>query len=192
MSNRAPAVRGIAGRILAKTKENAGRFCYCILNSYGSARSLYQRLPGSREQISYNYSKLATTIANKLDIDSDIEYSMVKIHSEAGYNILKSIDFEGNVAEIVYQHHERMDGSGYPRQLKGEQILKEARILCVADVVEAMMSHRPYRPALGVTAALEEIEQGAGTIYDADCVNICLKLFRDEGFSFLEVIIDAI
>src|SRR5665648_1052166 len=159
-------------------------------------------------------SKLATAIANKLDIDcdiveiirmtgllhdigkmyvpaellskpsklSDLEYSMIKVHSEAGYNILKSIDFEGPVAEIVYQHHEKMDGSGYPRQLKGEQILKEARILCVADVVEAMMSNRPYRTALGIDAALEEIERGAGTIYDADCVNTCVKLFRDEGY----------
>jgi len=159
-------------------------------------------------------SKLATAIANKLDIDSDmveiiriagllhdigkmyvpaqilskpsklndLEYSMVKIHSEAGYNILKSIDFEGDVAEIVYQHHEKMDGSGYPRQLKGKQILKAARILCVADVVEAMMSHRPHRSALGLTAALEEIERGAGTIYDTDSVNICVKLFRDEGY----------
>ncbi|HZK62199.1 MAG TPA: HD domain-containing phosphohydrolase, partial [Anaerovoracaceae bacterium] len=113
---------------------------------------------------------------------NDLEYSMVKIHSEAGYNILKSIDFEGDVAEIVYQHHEKMDGSGYPRQLKGKQILKAARILCVADVVEAMMSHRPYRSALGLTAALEEIERGAGTIYDTDSVNICVKLFRDEGY----------
>ncbi len=113
---------------------------------------------------------------------SDLEYSMVKVHSEAGYNILKPIDFDGPIAEIIYQHHEKLDGSGYPRQLKGEQILKEARILCVADVVEAMMSNRPYRPALGLDAALAEIEAGAGTTYDADCVTACVKLFRDEGF----------
>ena len=86
------------------------------------------------------------------------------------------------LAEIVYQHHERMDGSGYPRNLKGDAILMEARIMAVADVVEAMASHRPYRPALGVDAALEEIEDNKGTLYDAHVVDVCLRLFREKGF----------
>jgi HD-GYP domain-containing protein (c-di-GMP phosphodiesterase class II) len=85
------------------------------------------------------------------------------------------------VAEATYQHHERMDGSGYPRGLKGEDILIEARILCVADVTEAMASHRPYRPALGVASALEEIEAHSGTFYDPDVARACLRLFRDKG-----------
>jgi len=88
------------------------------------------------------------------------------------------------LAEIVYQHHERMDGSGYPRGLKGEEILMEARILVVADVVEAMASHRPYRPALGIEAALEEIEKNKGSLYDDDASESCLKLFHEKGYHF--------
>lgn len=113
---------------------------------------------------------------------SSLEYEIIKIHSEAGYNILKSVDFTGPIAEIVYQHHERMDGSGYPRKLKTGEILMEARIISVADVVEAMMSHRPYRPAKTFDEALAEIERGAGTAYDRDCVQVCLNLFRDKGY----------
>ena len=111
-----------------------------------------------------------------------LEFSIIKVHSEAGRDILRSIDFTGPIAEIVYQHHEKMDGSGYPRQLKGKQILLAARIICVADVVEAMVSDRPYRPALSLDAALAEIERGAGIEYDINCVNACIKLFRDEGY----------
>lgn len=113
---------------------------------------------------------------------SSLEYEIIKIHSEAGYNILKSVDFTGPIAEIVYQHHERMDGSGYPRKLRTGEILMEARIISVADVVEAMMSHRPYRPAKTFDEALAEIERGAGTAYDRDCVQVCLNLFRDKGY----------
>ncbi|MCX6089858.1 MAG: HD domain-containing protein, partial [Candidatus Atribacteria bacterium] len=88
------------------------------------------------------------------------------------------------LAEMVFQHHERRDGSGYPRGLKGEEILMEARILAVADVVEAMASHRPYRPALGINAALEEIEKNAGILYDKEVADVCLRLFREKGFTF--------
>lgn len=88
------------------------------------------------------------------------------------------------LAEIVWQHHERLDGSGYPRGLKGDEILVEARILAVADTVEAMSSHRPYRPALGVEAALEEIDKNKGVLYDPDVAAACLKLFREKGFIF--------
>ena len=114
-----------------------------------------------------------------------LEFSLIKVHSEAGRDILKSIEFTGPVAEIVYQHHEKMDGSGYPRQLIGEQILIEARIICVADVVEAMVSDRPYRPAFSLDAALAEIERGAGIEYDINCTNACVKLFRDEDYKIL-------
>lgn len=113
---------------------------------------------------------------------SALEYELIKIHAEAGYNILKSVDFTGPIAEIVYQHHERMDGSGYPRKLKAGGILIEARIICVADVVEAMMSHRPYRPAKSFDEALSEIEHGAGIVYDRDCVEVCSNLFRNKGY----------
>jgi len=113
---------------------------------------------------------------------SEIEFSLIKEHARTGYEMLKDVESPWPLAEIVYQHHERMDGSGYPRQLKGEEIIMEARILAVADVVESMASHRPYRPALGLDAALAEIENNKGTLYDADVVDACLKLFREEGF----------
>jgi len=108
----------------------------------------------------------------------------VKHHPTAGYELLKHIEFPWPVAEIVLQHHERLDGSGYPQGLKGEEILLEARILAVADVVEAMSSHRPYRAALGIEKALEEIEQGKGTRYDPQVVDACVRLFKEKGFTF--------
>jgi HD-GYP domain-containing protein (c-di-GMP phosphodiesterase class II) len=95
---------------------------------------------------------------------------------------LKDVESPWPLAEIVYQHHERMDGSGYPRNLKGDEILMESRILSVADVVEAMASYRPYRPALGIEAALEEIEKNKGILYDVAVVDACLKLFREKGY----------
>lgn len=109
---------------------------------------------------------------------TDLEYEMIKRHPEIGYKILKDIDFPWPVAEIVYEHHERLDGSGYPRGLKNGEILFEARVLAVADVVEAMSSHRPYRPALGIEAALEEIQNNKGKLYDPDVVEACLKVFK--------------
>ncbi len=115
---------------------------------------------------------------------TEIEYKLIKTHSQTGYDILKDIDFPWPIAEVVLQHHERIDGSGYPRGLKGEEISLEAQILMVADVVEAMASYRPYRPALGVDAALEEIEKNKGILYDLKVVEVCLKLFREKGFGF--------
>lgn len=114
-----------------------------------------------------------------------IEFSLIKVHSQAGYDILKEIEFPWPIAQIVFQHHERMDGSGYPQGLKGEEILPEARILAVADVVEAMASHRPYRPALGIEAALDEIACGKGILYDPDAVDVCLRLFRERGYKLV-------
>jgi len=115
---------------------------------------------------------------------SKTEFEIIKLHSQAGYDILKKIDFPWPIAEIAYQHHERLDGSGYPRGLKGEKILPQARIIAVADAVEAMLSHRPYRAALGVEKALEEIENDRTTLYDPEVVDACLKLFREKGFKF--------
>ncbi|PKN89244.1 MAG: hypothetical protein CVU51_01110 [Deltaproteobacteria bacterium HGW-Deltaproteobacteria-1] len=113
---------------------------------------------------------------------TNIEFSMIKEHPQSGYEMLKNVDSPWPLAQIVYQHHERMNGTGYPRNLKGNEILMEARIMAVADVVEAMASHRPYRAALGIEAALEEIEKNKGIIYDADVVDACLKLFREKGY----------
>ncbi|MBN1188458.1 MAG: PAS domain S-box protein [Dehalococcoidales bacterium] len=110
------------------------------------------------------------------------EFDMLKDHTKVGFEILKNIDFPWPIANIVLQHHERMDGSGYPSGLKGNQIIHEARILAVADVVEAMSSHRPYRPALGIQKALEEIRQNRGILYDSDAVDACIELFVKKGY----------
>lgn len=108
-----------------------------------------------------------------------IEMEFIKIHPFAGYTILKDIEFDAPIAEVIYQHHERLDGSGYPRGLKGDEILPETRIISVADVLEAMSAHRPYRPALGAEAAVEEITRGRGIVYDADVVDAALKLYQE-------------
>jgi PAS domain S-box-containing protein len=113
---------------------------------------------------------------------SEVEFSLVKMHSQAGYDILKTVKFPWPIAQIVLQHHERLDGSGYPQGLKGEDILLEAKILAVADVVEAMASHRPYRPALGIGQALDEISQKSGILYDSEVVDACFRLFYDKEF----------
>lgn len=113
-----------------------------------------------------------------------LEYSLTQTHVEAAYGILHPIDFSWPLADVVYQHHERLDGSGYPRGIRGDEIMLDARILAVADVVEAMSAHRPYRPGLGIDAALAEIESGKKTLYDPDVVDQCIALFREDHFQF--------
>jgi PAS domain S-box-containing protein/putative nucleotidyltransferase with HDIG domain len=115
---------------------------------------------------------------------SDIEFTIIKTHPQVGFDILKAIDFPWPVAQIVLQHHEPIDGSGYPAGLKGTEILIEARILNVADVVETMSSHRPYRPSHGIDRALEEIRSRSGRLYEPAVVEACLRLFKDKGYRF--------
>jgi len=128
---------------------------------------------------------IPTEILSKPIKLTDLEFNLIKTHSQSGYDILKDIEFPWPVADVVLQHHERMDGSGYPHGLKGDDILLEARILAIADVVEAIASHRPYRPALGINLALEEISGNKGIFYDADAVDACLKLFREKGYTLI-------
>ena len=115
---------------------------------------------------------------------TDIEFSLIQVHSQTGYDILKDVGLPYPIAEIILQHHERLDGSGYPQGLKNGQILLESQIISVADVVEAIASHRPYRPGFGIDVALEEIETNKGILYDAEVVEACLKLFREKNFIF--------
>jgi PAS domain S-box-containing protein/putative nucleotidyltransferase with HDIG domain len=112
------------------------------------------------------------------------EFEIIKSHPQVGYDIVKDVKFPWPVTDIILQHHERLDGSGYPQGLKGEQIILEARILAVADVVEAMMSHRPYRPGLGIDAALAQVRREAGTTLDPQVVDACERVFREQAFSF--------
>jgi HD-GYP domain-containing protein (c-di-GMP phosphodiesterase class II) len=115
---------------------------------------------------------------------SAIEISLIQAHAQAGYDILKGIEFPWAIAEIVLQHHERMDGSGYPRGLAGDDIVFEARIICVADVIETMASHRPYRPSIGMDKALEEIAENRGILYDPRVVDACNILLKEKGYGF--------
>ncbi len=147
----------------------------------------YEKIEGVRlSGLIHDIGKLAVPaeILTKPTRLLDAEMNLIKSHPGVGHEILKTIEFSLPVARIVFQHHERMDGSGYPNGLAGEDILIEARTLGVADTVEAMGSHRPYRPALGIDKALEEIEQNCGILYDPEVVEACMRLFRDRAFSF--------
>jgi putative nucleotidyltransferase with HDIG domain len=115
---------------------------------------------------------------------TEIEISLIRNHARAGAETVADIDFEGGIADMILQHHERLDGSGYPAALRGAEILPEARVMAVADVVEAMVSHRPYRAALPVESALAELEDGAGVRYDDAVCAACIRLFREKGFAF--------
>ncbi len=133
----------------------------------------------------HDIGKLAVPaeILSKPSSLTDTEFALIKLHPQQAYDILKEIDFPWPVADIVLQHHERLDGSGYPQGLKGDEIMLEARILAVADIVEAISSHRPYRPALGIEVALSEIKEKRGTLYDPEVVDACVSVF-EKGFLF--------
>lgn len=127
---------------------------------------------------------IASDILNKPGKITNLEYQILQTHAEHSYNIAREMDLPQDILTMILQHHERLDGSGYPNKLKGDEIILESRILAVADVVEAMTSHRPYRPALGIEAALKEIQSGRGVKYDGRVVDLCISLFRNDGFSF--------
>jgi len=155
------------------------------------AREIAKKMGLSREVIEsvnlagqiHDLGKIAVPaeILSKPGRISESEFNLIKSHPQLGYDILKNIDFPWPIAEIVLPHHEKLDGSGYPRGLKGDEIIIEARILAVSDIVEAMASHRPYRAALGIDLALEEINRLAGTGLDRDVVAACVKIFEDEN-----------
>ena len=158
------------------------------------ANAIAMELDLSEEQIRGIHMASLIHDVGKINVPAEIlskpskltenEFNLLKSHSQTGYDILKNVDFPWPIAKIVLQHHERMDGSGYPQGLKGEEILLAARIIGVADVVEAMVSHRPYRPAMGIEKALKEISLNRGVLYDSQVVDTCLKLFTEKGFAF--------
>jgi HD-GYP domain-containing protein (c-di-GMP phosphodiesterase class II) len=123
-------------------------------------------------------------ILNKPGPMSEPEMSIIRMHPRTAYDILKNIEFPWPIAETIYQHHERLDGSGYPRNLKGERILEEARILGVADVVESMAFFRPYRPSIGIEEAIEELHNHRGVLYDDQVVDACILLLTEKFFDF--------
>jgi len=127
---------------------------------------------------------LPTEIVSKPSKLVEVEFNLLKNHPRTGYEILKKVDFPWPIAEIVFQHQEKIDGSGYPRGLKGDEILIEAKILGVANVVEAMSSYKSYRPALSIDEALTEISKYKNILFDPEVVDTCLKLFKEKGFKF--------
>ncbi len=158
------------------------------------AQAIAEKMGLSEEQIEgirissliHDIGKMAipAAILSKPGILDKEEFALIKKHPRVGYEILKEVEFPWPVSQIVYQHHERLDGSGYPQGLSGDEILLEARILCVADVVEAMASHRPYRAALGIPVALEEINRQKGIFYDPEVVDVCSLIFEESDFCF--------
>ena len=128
--------------------------------------------------------KIPAEILSKPGRLTPLEFELIKQHAQSGYEILKSIDFPWPIAQIVLQHHERLNGSGYPQALTNDQILLEAKIIAVADVVESMTSHRPYRPGLGIDAALQEIALNKGKLYESEAVEACIRLFREQAYVF--------
>jgi PAS domain S-box-containing protein len=145
----------------------------------------YERIEGIRMAgIIHDIGKLSipSEILTKPTKLTSLEFSLIKEHPRNGYEMLKHVESPWPLAQIIYQHHERIDGSGYPNKLKGNEIILEARIIAVADVVEAMASHRPYRASLGIETAINEIEVNRGILYDESVVDVCVKLFREKGY----------
>lgn len=130
---------------------------------------------------------IPSEILNKPSRLNESEFAFIKNHPLTSYKCITDVDFPHKVAEIVLQHHERLNGTGYPSGLKSKKIMLEAKIISVADVVESMNYHRPYRPALGIDKSLKEISTNKGKLYDPEVVDVCVKLFKEEGFKFQKV-----
>ena len=165
-------------------QERVARLACAIAEEMGLLASLGQPLHVAGLLHDVGKISVPSEILSKPARLNDVEMHLVQGHVEASYRILEGIDFPWPIAEMVLQHHERLDGSGYPQGLRAEDISQGARILAVADVVEAIASHRPYRPALGIDAALTEIEAGKDSLFDRDAVDACIRLFRDRGLTF--------
>jgi putative nucleotidyltransferase with HDIG domain len=148
-----------------------------IRMNFSKARIHYLKMAGMIHDI--GKISVPAEILCKPTCLSEAEFNIMKEHPLTGYKILKEIEFPYPLAKIVYQHHERLDGSGYPNGLSGDEIYMEAKILAVADVVEAMASHRPYRPSLGIDIAIDEIKKNRGRMFDPDVVDTCCYLFEN-------------
>lgn len=184
------AVAALAGTVevrdpyTAGHQRNVARLASAIGREMGLSRDRIQGIYLAAVIHDIGKIQVPAEILSKPGKLSELEYKLVQVHAQAGYDIVKGIEFPWPIAQMILQHHERLDGSGYPNGIGGDAILLETRILSVADVVDAMMSHRPYRSTLGLDAALHEIEKGKGRLYDPDVVVACIALFRQKGFAF--------
>ena len=158
-------------------QQRVTRMACAIAQEMGLSEARIQQLRIAGRLHDLGKIAIPTGLLSKSGHLTPLEFALIQTHPQVAFNILKPIALPGDTAEIILQHHERLDGSGYPRALKGNDILMEARILGVADVVEAMCSHRPYRPSLGLTNALEEVSRHQGVLYDAAVVQACIKLY---------------
>jgi HD-GYP domain-containing protein (c-di-GMP phosphodiesterase class II) len=165
-------------------EQRVSQLCLAIAKRLGLAAAAIERLGIAASVHDIGKAAIPSAILMKAGPLSAEEMELLRTHPRQGYIALGSIGFEEPIAAIVAQHHERLDGSGYPRALRGDEIFVEARILAVADVVEAMSSHRPYRPAPGLAMALQEIERGRGRLFDETVVDACLAIFRTNSFEF--------
>ena len=168
-------------------QRRAGALAVAIARAMGLAEDQVEGLRIGSLLFDLGMMTVPADILNRARLLNKSEFALVKAHVQSGHEIVRGIRFPWPVAEIIAQHHERLDGSGYPAGLKNGAILLEARILAVADVVQAMCSHRPQRAAFSIDAALEETGRGRGILYDADAVDACLRLFRQQGFAFSEI-----
>jgi putative nucleotidyltransferase with HDIG domain len=160
------------------------RLACAIAEEMGLSQSRCERLRLAAIVHDIGKINIPTEILIKPTHLSEPEFNIIEAHPQIGYDILQGIEYSRPIAKIVLQHHELLDGTGYPQGLPGDEIVVEARILAVADVVEAMASHRPYRPAQGIGKALEEILHHKGSLYDPEVVDACLKVFYEREFSF--------
>ena len=158
--------------------------CVAIGKEMGFSKSCVEglRFGGTIHDLGKIY--IPAEILNRPGELSAAEFDLIKTHPQVGYEIIKGIDFPWPIAEMVRQHHERRDGSGYPKGLVGDNIIMEAQVLAVADVIEAVASHRPYRPALSIEDGLDLISKGRDSLYNAEVVDACIKLFKEDGFKF--------
>lgn len=167
-----------------KNRQRMTKLACAIASEMGISAGHIEGISMAASILDLGYISVPVELLSKPLKLTGIESQLVKTHVQTGYEILKGIEFPWPLAEIVLQHHEHIDGSGYPNALKGDDILLQARILAVADTVEGICCDQPYRPGLGIEKAFEEIEQNKGIFYDAEVVEVCLKLFREKQFSF--------
>ncbi len=161
-------------------QQNVADIAVAIAKDMGLSRDVVESVNLAGQIHDLGKIAIPAEILSKPGKISELEYKMIQTHPQVGYDILKHIDFPWPIAEIIYQHHEKMDGTGYPQAFKGEEIFMEARIITVADVVEAMASHRPYRASLGIEAALFEIQKNKGKSFDPDVVESCIRIFEKD------------
>ena len=182
-SKHSPAWWNCATRI-GRASRRVSKLAGAIARNVGMPESQIEGLVLASAIHDVGKIQVPTNILSKPGELTDLEFQLMQRHVQAGYDILKGVEFPWPVAQTVLQHHERIDGSGYPHGLKADAILLEAKILAVADVVNSIMSRRPYREGLGLEAALDEIERGRGKLYDPAVVEACTSLFRQKAFSF--------